>query len=35
MYADNGKLSDDLVGHVVGLRVHGAAINHLIAYHHL
>ena len=31
----NDKLFDDLVGHALGLRVRGAGINQLIAYHHL
>ena len=35
MSADNGQLSDDLVGHALGLGVRGAAINQRIAHHHL
>ena len=35
MSADNGKLSEDLVGHALGLGVYGPAINQPIAHHHL
>ena len=35
MFSDNGKFSDDLVGHVLGLLVRGAAIYQPIAYPHL
>ena len=35
MFSPNGKLSDDLVGHALGLGVRSAAINQLIAHHHL
>ena len=35
MSSDNDELSDDLVGHALGLGVRGAAINQPIAHHHL
>ena len=35
MSSNNDELLDDLVGHVLGLRVHGAAIYQSIAHHYL
>ena len=35
MSVDNGKLSDNLVGHALSLGVRGVAINQPIAHHHL
>ena len=35
MFFDNDELFDDLVGHILGLGVLGAAIYQPIVYHHL
>ena len=35
MSTNNGKFSDNLIEHALGLEVHGTAINQSIAHHHL